>query len=437
MRVIRIFGRRSSVVGLVAVLVLGFLFSQTSSFSAVSAGDPVAAANPWGYWLLDDLSGRAVVDSSGPQRVKHNGDYSFDSPFDPAGVPGFISSAFSTDSPPGLVGSRTFGGSPNYCEGVQLDPSISGISGDFSLELWVKLSREPDGYSSNFSRIFNVIDFDVPAFWLFGKVIDLRVNGQGTIQTEMQFRRPDGSFYSTSDFTSRTVPQPLVAFHANEWHHVSLVRRVTASLDQVTTFVDGTPQQALEYSVTAPGAIRFGTQSKFFLSADFAECTSDTAYAGLEGNLAGVAIFDRALTTAEVIQHLTPIITTTTTTAASSTTSTPVSTTTTITTTTIPSVPGVLTVKIIRLVNSPAGESVYSVTLKVSGVTTGADYEFVVPSGHVPPDPPNDPQTQRHVERAVSGVVQWQYNVTNPRGIFTARVYLLGANSPLASVEVK
>ena len=404
-------GRRSSVVGLVGVVVLGFLFSQTTSFSAVSASDPVVAANPWGYWLLDDLSGRAVVDSAGPQRVKHNGDYSFDSPFDPAGVPGFISSAFSTDSPPGLVGSRAFGGSPTYCEGVQLDPSISELSGNFSLELWVKLGQEPDGYSSNFSRIFNVIDFDVPSFWLFGKVIDLRVGGDGTIQTEMQFRRPDGSFYSTSDFSSRNVPQPLIAFHANEWHRVSLVRKITASLDQVTTFVDGVPQQALEYAVTAPGSIRFGTQSKFFLSADFAECTSDTAYAGLEGNLAGVAIFDRALTTAEVIQHLTPIVTTTTT--------------------------GVLAAKIIRLVNSPAGESVYTVTLKMSGATSGADYEFVVPSGHVPPDPPNDPQTQRHVERAVSGVVQWQYNVTNPRGIFTARVYVLGANSPLSSVEVK
>ena len=107
------------------------------------------------------------------------------------------------------------------------------------------------------------------------------------------------------------------------------------------------------------------------------------------------------------------------------------------TTTTVPAAAGTLTAKIIRLANSPAGDSVYEVTLKVSGVTTGSDYEFVVPSGHVPPDPPNDPQTQRHVERAVSGVVQWQYNVTNPRGIFTARVYVLGANSPLSSVEVK
>ena len=110
---------------------------------------------------------------------------------------------------------------------------------------------------------------------------------------------------------------------------------------------------------------------------------------------------------------------------------------TTTTTTTIPSVPGVLGAKIVRLSNSPAGDSVYSVTLKMSGVPSGTDYEFVVPSGHVPPDPPNDPQTQRHVERAVSGVVQWQYNVTNPRGIFTARLYVLGANSPLSSVEVK
>jgi hypothetical protein len=133
-------------------------------------------------------------------------------------------------------------------------------------------------------------------------------------------------------------------------------------------------------------------------------------------------------------------ITTTTVTEATTTTSTVPSTTTTpvsTTTTTIPSAPGVLTAKIIRLANSSVGESVYSVTLKMSGATSGADYEFAVPSGHVPPDPPNDPQTQRHVERAVSGVVQWQYNVTNPRGIFTARVYVLGANSPLSSVEVK
>jgi hypothetical protein len=130
-------------------------------------------------------------------------------------------------------------------------------------------------------------------------------------------------------------------------------------------------------------------------------------------------------------------VTTSTTTTTQIPTTTVLATTTTTTTTTIPSVPGVLTAKMVRLANSPAGESVYAVTLKISGAMSGADYEFVVPSGHVPPDPPNDPQTQRHVERAVSGVVQWQYNVTNPRGIFTARVYLLGANSFLSSVEVK
>jgi NHL repeat len=130
-----------------------------------------------------------------------------------------------------------------------------------------------------------------------------------------------------------------------------------------------------------------------------------------------------------------PVTTTTTTVPLTTTTST--STVPPVTTTTVPLLSGALIANLVRLPTSTSGASIYSVTLKMGGAQSGSEYEFVVPSGHVPPDPPTVPSTQRHVERAVNGVVQWRYNITNPQGSFIARVYNSGANSALSSVEVK
>ncbi len=116
------------------------------------------------------------------------------------------------------------------------------------------------------------------------------------------------------------------------------------------------------------------------------------------------------------------------------TTTTTTSTTTTIAPTTLS---GALTASIVRGANGSAGSAVYAVTLKATGAVNGRVYEFVVPSGHVPPPLPPDPLTQRYPMTAANGEVVWQYTLVAPRGIYRAQVFAAGASTPLSSVEVK
>jgi hypothetical protein len=81
------------------------------------------------------------------------------------------------------------------------------------------------------------------------------------------------------------------------------------------------------------------------------------------------------------------------------------------TTTTALPVTGALTASIVRGVNNAAGASVYMVTLKVAGAVTGSEYEFVVPSGHLPEPVPLDRTTHRYSQTAVNGEVVWQYSL--------------------------
>ncbi len=97
---------------------------------------------------------------------------------------------------------------------------------------------------------------------------------------------------------------------------------------------------------------------------------------------------------------------------------------------------GVLSASVVRTAGATVG-SLYSVTLKVLGAVSGADYEFVVSSGHVPDPVPSDAKTHRYLKRAVNGQVVWTYLLTSPRGVFSAAVYAPGAITPLSSVVVK
>ena len=92
---------------------------------------------------------------------------------------------------------------------------------------------------------------------------------------------------------------------------------------------------------------------------------------------------------------------------------------------------------IVRGPNNAAGAAVYAVTLRMTGATSGAGYEIVVSSGHVPDPVPPDPTTHRYGKTAVNGEVVWEYSLVAPRGVFRADLYPAGSPSPIASVEVK
>jgi hypothetical protein len=96
-----------------------------------------------------------------------------------------------------------------------------------------------------------------------------------------------------------------------------------------------------------------------------------------------------------------------------------------------------LTASIVRGVNNAAGASVYTVSLKVTGAVTGTEYEFVVPSGHVPEPVPLERTTHRYSKTAANGEVVWHYSLLAPKGVFSAQVYSTGGVTPLSSAEVK
>jgi hypothetical protein len=143
--------------------------------------------------------------------------------------------------------------------------------------------------------------------------------------------------------------------------------------------------------------------------------------------LQGTAPLSPAQAAALLAAVMPPSTTTTTTTAVVSST------------TTTPSGPlsGALTASIVRGTNNAAGASVYSVTLKVTGATSGGSYEFVVPSGHVPDPVPSDRVTHRYLKTAVAGEVVWEYSLVAPRGVYRAEVYSAGGSTPISTVEVK
>jgi hypothetical protein len=143
--------------------------------------------------------------------------------------------------------------------------------------------------------------------------------------------------------------------------------------------------------------------------------------------LQGTAPLSPAQAAALLAAVMPPTTTTTTTTAVVSST------------TTTPSGPlsGALTASIVRGPNNAAGASVYSVTLKVTGATSGGSYEFVVPSGHVPDPVPLDRVTHRYPKTAVAGEVVWEYSLVAPRGVYRAEVYSAGGSTPISTVEVK
>jgi NHL repeat len=129
---------------------------------------------------------------------------------------------------------------------------------------------------------------------------------------------------------------------------------------------------------------------------------------------------------------------TTTTSQPTTTTAQPATTTSQPTTSTTVQGPlGVLTAKIVRGANNATGASAYTVTLRMAGVVSGASYEFVVPSGHVPEPLAPDPATQRYPRTAVDGVVEWIYSLKAPRGVFSAKVFSAGGTFALSSIEVK
>jgi hypothetical protein len=228
-----------------------------------SPTDPVLVDDPVAYWLLDDPAGSPAVDSVRSPRVRHDGTYS-----------GNV--VASVDSPrQGLNGSRKFGG--GSCDGVIVDPSVTQVTGDMSVEGWVKTT-------SSSGVLFR---------WRWYGYL-LRVSG-GKATFESSNRNGSG-------FVGGSVVAGNKVVNDGEWHHLAAVR-TGDSPAKLQVFVDG----VLDGSVTVPTSSTttfYGSPLEAAIGRDGFAC--DGAIPSMNGNLAAVAVFDRALTGAQVAAHADP-----------------------------------------------------------------------------------------------------------------------------------
>ena len=220
---------------------------------AVGATDAVLVSAPVGYWLLDEATGTVAVDSSG------------------AGHPGTYggSVAASTVTPGrGLVGSRLFAG--GGCDGVDIpDVAFTSFPDAFSTEAWVKTSA------------LNGTVFRRRTYGYFLGVS----GGKAVFQA---YSDPGGGVTS-----AKTVSDGL-------WHHIVGVR-TNGSPSELKIYVDGVLDGNFVISAGPSGNQYGGSFTTAAIGRDGFECNNIVP--SFVGNMAAVALFNRALNAAEAKSH--------------------------------------------------------------------------------------------------------------------------------------
>lgn len=245
----------------VAVLLLAFLLVAWSMPAAAAAAwdDPVAQDYPIGYWLLDDSSANTAADSVPGPRIAHPGAY--------AG-----SGARSTTWPLGLLGAHTFAG--GACDGVVLDPTAVQVPSELSVEGWVRTT----GSSGVIFR------------WRwYGYLLRVQ-NGRGEFSV---------STGSGSGFVAGVAVAGNKMLNDGNWHHVAGVR-TSGATPKLQLYVDGELDSEVALSAAAPQTY-YGLPKEAAIGRDGAAC--DGVVPSMNGTLAAVAVFDRALSAARVRAH--------------------------------------------------------------------------------------------------------------------------------------
>lgn len=213
--------------------------------------DQVLALSPVGYWRLGEASGTSAADSS------------------TAGNPGTYTDSVSLGRPGALTGDPdTSAGLTGGYVSVPDSAPVS-VTGAFTLEAWVNLNDVCSQYSI-------AEKYDQPAFNGFG----LRVQGGGLLS----------AFTLAGEGSSGSVSgQTIVTPH--QWHHVVAVYDGTAISVYLDGKLDGT-------AVTTVNPIDGGASLKL-------GARGDDAGTRLAGGLDEVAVYDHALTPADIQQHYT------------------------------------------------------------------------------------------------------------------------------------
>jgi Concanavalin A-like lectin/glucanases superfamily len=222
----------------------------------------VLGSNPLAYWRLDDMRGPAAVDSSGhAQHARFEGGIAYY-------LPGPATAGLPTGKP--LNHAVHFAGG-------RLKAELDGLQDSYSVELWFwnglpNDARAITGVLASLGRV------------RAGKSIgaDFGING-----TQMA---PSRLFF-TAGATDGKVFSGKTEIAPKTWHHTTLVHNSR----RVKVYLDGSPTPEIDVSVEVdpvrgPGWFSIGGRAD-----------DGTAF---EGKIDEVALFDRELTSDEILAHV-------------------------------------------------------------------------------------------------------------------------------------
>ncbi len=229
----------------ITIFIVGYGFSQNCPSGIVS------------LWNLDDTSEDLFLDHVGIHDA---------------------SSEVSISSAPGKVGTaKHFTGTQYMSVADHADFDFAANS-SFTVECWVNVSSLTAEYSQVFIGKKDALPSGV--YWYLGIA-----NSSGKVIWEIQ----------DSDGTYKTILSPS-ALTLDSWHHLVGVRNEATNTNIL--YIDGAPVASTTYDYTG----NFNSDGAVMMGA-FPDNSSIPAYF-LDGYLDEVAIYDRALTLADVTEHL-------------------------------------------------------------------------------------------------------------------------------------
>ncbi len=235
---------------------------RASGLTDGSYARSVLASKPLAYWRLNEIQGPTALDSSGhSHHARYEGGVAYYLPGpDDAGIPAdkFVNRAV-------------------YLAGGRLKAGFDGLPDAYSVELWFW-----NGLPNDARRITGVLASFGGERTGKSPGADFGIGGTQLAPSRLFF---------TAGTTDDQINSGKTEITARTWHHVALVRNG----QRVTVYLDGNPKPEIDLSVEVdlvrgPGWLSIGGRA-------------DEGFA-FEGKIDEAALYDRALTAGEILEHV-------------------------------------------------------------------------------------------------------------------------------------
>jgi N-acetylneuraminic acid mutarotase len=220
-----------------------------------------------GYWKFDESSGQIAYDSSGNN------------------IDGVVNGATRIDGQVG--GALSFDGDDDYVGPIGTTSTFSFIqnSGVFTIQAWIKL----DDYTAD--NYFGIVANEGGS--LYKGFFFIYDNNQGFYDNQLRL----GLFKGSSGNTVINSKSSVDIITDNEWHHVA----VTGDASNIVFYVDGVP----DLGSGTMGSKSSGDSTDFL---NIGRTPHPGSHVYFKGSIDEVAIWDRTLSTNEILENYNSVI---------------------------------------------------------------------------------------------------------------------------------